>query len=508
MKALVDKIKEASFSVIPVVVIVLVMYLTPWVNFTGTEIGVFLLSAVMLVIGIGLFTLGADVAMSPMGEQVGSGLSRSGKPLLLLAVSFAMGVIITVAEPDLSVLAGQVSQMVNSWVLIGVVGAGVGLFLVFSVIKTIRNKPLAQILMYFYLALFALVSVLISRGGNNFTALAFDSGGVTTGPITVPFIMALGIGIASTFSEKNDGENSFGSIALCSVGPVLAVMLIGIFSKGSVTYEMPDYSMASFLGRILFAIFIDTVTEVAIALGIISAFFFVLQVTVLRLPLRKLLGIVLGIIYTFTGLVIFMTAVKIGFMPIGFKLGTELAAAGRTDVPVIFGFVTGMATVAAEPAVHVLNSKVEEVTNGMISKRSMMIALSAGVGISIALSVVRIIFDFSVLYYLIPGYIVSLGLSLVVPGIYTSIAFDSGGVASGPLTSSFILPFAIGVCSVLQGVEKVPVDAFGVVAMVAMTPLIAIQLLGFKATVAESVRRKRAIAKILNAEDGQIIEFM
>ncbi len=508
MKALVDKIKEASFSVIPVVVIVLVMYLTPWVNFTGTEIGVFLLSAVMLVIGIGLFTLGADVAMSPMGEQVGSGLSRSGKPLLLLAVSFAMGVIITVAEPDLSVLAGQVSQMVNSWVLIGVVGAGVGLFLVFSVIKTIRNKPLAQILMYFYLALFALVSVLISRGGNNFTALAFDSGGVTTGPITVPFIMALGIGIASTFSEKNDGENSFGSIALCSVGPVLAVMLIGIFSKGSVTYEMPDYSMASFLGRNLFAIFIDTVTEVAIALGIISAFFFVLQVTVLRLPLRKLLGIALGIVYTFTGLVIFMTAVKIGFMPIGFKLGTELAAAGRTDVPVIFGFVTGMATVAAEPAVHVLNSKVEEVTNGMISKRSMMIALSAGVGISIALSVVRIIFDFSVLYYLIPGYIVSLGLSLVVPGIYTSIAFDSGGVASGPLTSSFILPFAIGVCSVLQGVEKVPVDAFGVVAMVAMTPLIAIQLLGFKATVAESVRRKRAIAKILNAEDGQIIEFM
>ena len=508
MKALVDKIKEASFSVIPVVVIVLVMYLTPWVNFTGTEIGVFLLSAVMLVIGIGLFTLGADVAMSPMGEQVGSGLSRSGKPLLLLAVSFAMGVIITVAEPDLSVLAGQVSQMVNSWVLIGVVGAGVGLFLAFSVIKTIRNKPLAQILMYFYLALFALVSVLISRGGNNFTALAFDSGGVTTGPITVPFIMALGIGIASTFSEKNDGENSFGSIALCSVGPVLAVMLIGIFSKGSVTYEMPDYSMSSFLGRNLFAIFIDTVTEVAIALGIISAFFFVLQVTVLRLPLRKLLGIVLGIVYTFTGLVIFMTAVKIGFMPIGFKLGTELAAAGRTDVPVIFGFVTGMATVAAEPAVHVLNSKVEEVTNGMISKRSMMIALSVGVGISIALSVVRIIFDFSVLYYLIPGYIVSLGLSLVVPGIYTSIAFDSGGVASGPLTSSFILPFAIGVCSVLQGVEKVPVDAFGVVAMVAMTPLIAIQLLGFKATVAESVRRKRAIAKILNAEDGQIIEFM
>jgi hypothetical protein len=508
LRALLGKIKEAAFSVIPVVVIVLIMYLTPWVSFTGTEIGVFLVSALLLVIGIGLFTLGADVAMSPMGEQVGTGLSRSGKPLLLLAVCFAMGVVITVAEPDLSVLAGQVSQMVNGWVLIGVVGAGVGVFLVLSVIKVIKNKPLAQILMYFYLVLFALASVMIARGGNNFTALAFDSGGVTTGPITVPFIMALGIGIASTFSTKNDGENSFGSIALCSVGPVLAVMMIGIFSKGSVTYELPDYSMASHLGRNVWVTLLDTVSEVAIALGIISAFFFVLQVTVLKLPVRKLLGIAHGILYTFTGLVIFMTAVKIGFMPIGYKLGTELASAGRTDVLVIFGFITGMATVAAEPAVHVLNSKVEEVTNGMISKRSMMIALSAGVGISIALSVVRIIFDFSVLYYLIPGYIISLGLSLLVPGIYTSIAFDSGGVASGPLTSSFVLPFAIGACYVLQGAEKIPLDAFGVVAMVAMTPLITIQVLGFRATVAERLRKKRAIAKILSADDAQIIEFM
>ena len=209
------------------------------------------------------------------------------------------------------------------------------------------------------------------------------------------------------------------------------------------------------------------------------------------------------------GLVIFMTAAKIGFMPVGFKLGTELSKAGVHPAFLVgFAFVTGMATVLAEPAVHVLNNQVEHVTDGAITKRSMMIALSIGVGISIALSVIRIIFNFSILYYLIPGYIISLGLSLLVPGMYTAIAFDSGGVASGPLTSTFILPFAIGACAVIQGESMIPVDAFGVVAMVAMTPLITIQFLGFKAVVTEKVKAKRAMRRILAADDEQIIEFM
>ncbi|MBO4326726.1 MAG: DUF1538 domain-containing protein [Clostridia bacterium] len=488
--------------------IVIIICLTPFADLNAAEITAFLVASVMLVIGIGLFNMGADLAMSPMGEHIGSGLSKSGKPVLLLVVCFAMGVMITVAEPDLSVLAGQVSDMVKNYVLIGVVGVGVGLFLMLSIIRTVKNKPLPQYLMFFYLLLFALVAVLILRDGNGFSALAFDSGGVTTGPITVPFIMALGIGIATSVGRSKSTENNFGSIALCSVGPVLAVVAIGLFSKGNVTYTLPDYSVESKLGMNFLHTLGDTAGEVAVALLLIAGMFFILQFTLLKLPVKKLLQILYGILYTFVGLVIFMTAVKIGFMPVGFKIGTQLSQKVHPAVLVCFGFLTGMVTVLAEPAIHVLNKQVENVTGGSVSGRSMMIALSAGVGISIALSILRIIFHFSILYYLIPGYIISLGLSLLVPGMYTAIAFDSGGVASGPLTSSFILPFAIGVCSMLQGVESIPLDAFGVVAMVAMTPLITIQMLGFKAVVSERVKSKRAMARILSADDEQIIEFM
>ena len=488
--------------------IVLIICFTPLVDLSTAEITAFIVASVMLVIGIGLFNLGADLAMSPMGEHVGSGLSKSGKPALLLIVCFVMGVMITIAEPDLSVLAGQVSDMVKNYVLIGVVGVGVGLFLLLSIIRTVKNKPLPQYLMFFYLLLFALVAVLILREGNDFAALAFDSGGVTTGPITVPFIMALGIGIASSVGHSKSAENNFGSIAFCSVGPVLAVVAIGLTSKGKVNYTLPDYSVESKIGSNLVHTLLETVGEVAVALVLIAGIFFILQFTLLKLPAKKLFQIINGIIYTFVGLVIFMTAVKIGFMPVGFKLGTQLSEKLHPAALVGFGFLTGMVTVLAEPAIHVLNKQVENVTGGSVSGRSMMIALSIGVGISIALSIIRIIFDFSILYYLIPGYIISLGLSLLVPGIYTAIAFDSGGVASGPLTSSFILPFAIGACSMLQGVGKIPVDAFGVVAMVAMTPLITIQLLGFRAITAERVKNKRAMARILSADDEQIIEFM
>ena len=507
LKILALKIKEAALSVLPVMAIVAVMYFMPFISLSLTELFAFLISAVLLVVGVGFFNLGADLAMSPMGHHIGIGLSKAGKPVMLLIVSFIMGVMITVAEPDLSVLAEHVSDMVNGWVLIGVVGLGVGLFLMLSIIRTVRNKPLPQYLMFFYLALFALVAVLLIREGGGFTALAFDSGGVTTGPITVPFIMALGIGIASTVGGSKDAENNFGSIALCSVGPVLAVIIIGVASKGSINYTLPDYSVEAQLGPQLFRTVLATMGEVAVALVLIAVMFFILQFTLLKLPAKKIFHILHGILYTFIGLVIFMTAVKVGFMPVGFKLGTELASSGYSYVLVIFGFIIGMATVLAEPAVHVLKSQVDQVTDGAVSKRSMTVALAIGVGLSIALSMIRIIFDFSILYYVIPGYIISLWLSLLVPGLYTSIAFDSGGVASGPLTSSFILPLAIGACSVLQGNGAIPFDAFGVVAMVAMTPLITIQILGFKAVVTKSLRTRRAMARILAADDEQIIEF-
>ncbi len=507
LKTLLLKCKEALISVLPVTVIVLLLNVTPLVTLSALEITVFLLSAVFLIVGIGLFNLGADIAMTPMGVQVGSGLSKSRNIGLLLSVSFLLGVLITVAEPDLSVLAAQVSAVVNGTALIITVGAGVGLFLVFAILRIVTKTGLSKILMIFYMLVFALAALVLERGNGAFLALAFDSGGVTTGPITVPFIMALGTGIATTLGGKDAGENSFGLVALCSIGPVLAVMALGLFANGEMIYALPDYSVESHIGAALPHTILEVVKEVALALGLLVLFFTIIQAIFLRLPRRKIYRICIGILYTFVGLVMFLTAVTVGFMPIGYRIGYELSAANSTLL-VIMGFVLGLVVVLAEPAIHVLKSQVEDITNGTVSKRAMMIALSIGVGISIGLSMIRIIFDFSILYYLIPGYFISLGLSFFVPRLYTAIAFDSGGVASGPLTSSFILPLAIGACVSLQGVSSVMENAFGIVAMVAMTPLITIQIMGFRAVMAGKVRDNIMMKQILDADDEQIIDFM
>lgn len=502
-KALFTKLKEATVSVLPVTAIVVLLNCTPLVHFTAQETWVFILCAIALIFGMALFNLGADLAMTPMGEQIGSGLSKTGKFLTLLLVCFFMGVLITIAEPDLSVLADQVKDFIPSTLLTVTIGVGVGLFLVIGILKIVFRVPLSTLLTFFYMLLFALVSLVVIRGSESFLPLAFDSGGVTTGPITVPFIMALGVGVAATLGNKREKENSFGFIALCSIGPILAVMLLGAIRTGDIDYSLPDYSVAlSELGVALF----HTIKNVLIALVPIVIFFFVLQAIFMRASKRKLKQIIIGIFYTFFGLVIFLTAVEFGFMPIGFKMGCHLAGQSKTLL-VIAAFVLGFTVVLAEPAIHVLNKQVEAVTGGGVSKRSMLIALSVGVGVSVTLSVVRIIFDFSILYYLIPGYFLSLGLSFFVPKLYTAIAFDSGGVASGPMTSTFILPFAIGICSVLQP-TSILTDAFGLVAMVAMTPLITIQTLGFKAIATKHIKEKIAMKRILEADDKQIIQFM
>lgn len=501
LKALLQKMKEATVSVLPVTAIVLLLDLTPLVDFTLTESIVFLCSALALIIGMSLFNLGADVAMTPMGEQVGSGLPKSGKFKTLFFVCFLMGVFVTIAEPDLSVLASQVKEVINSTTLIIAIGVGVGAFLVLGILRVVFRLNLSHLMTFFYMLLFALAALASAE----FLPLAFDSGGVTTGPITVPFIMALGVGVSSALGDKHDRESSFGFIALCSIGPILAVMALGLFSGGDVSYTLPDYSMDSKLAD-LFHVLLDTGKEVAVAIVPIVVFFFLLQFLFLKLPKKRILQIVVGIFYTFFGLVIFLGAVSIGFMPIGYKMGTQLAAQSEILL-VVFAFVLGLTVVLAEPAIHVLNRQVESVTGGAIKKSSMLIALSVGVGAAIALSVIRVIFDFSILYYLIPGYFLSLGLSFFVPKIYTAIAFDSGGVASGPLTSSFILPFVIGVCSVIQP-SAILTDAFGLVSMVAMTPLITIQALGFKAVATKHVREKIAMRRILGADDKQIIDFL
>ena len=507
LKELFAKIQEALFSALPITAIVYILSLTPWFNFTAAELITFTVGAVLLVVGLGLFSLGADMAMTPMGSHVGSGLSRQKKLTLLLVVCFVLGMLITIAEPDLQVLAKQVSAVMNGTVLIYAVGIGVGAFLVVAVLKIVFRRSLSSILMLFYMLMFAMALMLVVNGNESLLPMSFDSGGVTTGPITVPFIMALGVGISSVLGDRHSQENSFGLVSLCSVGPILAVLVLGIFSRNDLTYTVPDYSVSNQIVDAFIHTALHTCKEVAIALGLIVVFFLGCQVLFLKLSRKRLMKIGLGVIFTYIGLVMFLTGVNVGFMPIGYKLGYELAQLNQ-GLLVILGLIMGVLVVLAEPAIHVLNQQVEEVTGGYVSKKSMLLGLCIGVGASIALSMIRIIFDFSIVYYVIPGYFLSLALSLFVPPVYTAIAFDSGGVASGPMTSGFILPFATGVCVCLQGEAAVLRDAFGVVAVVAMTPLITIQLLGFRAIVSEKIAEKRAMKKILGADDQQIINFM
>ena len=507
MKELFDKIKEALMSTLPITVIVYLLALTPWFNLTSTELIAFSIGAVLLVVGLGLFSLGADLAMTPMGTHVGSGLSKQRKLPLLLGASFVLGMLITIAEPDLQVLANQVSSVMNGSLLIYAVGFGVGSFLVVAVLRIVFKKQLSNILMLFYMLLFAVALLLAVNDNLNLLPLAFDSGGVTTGPITVPFLMALCVGISSVLGDRHSQENSFGMVALCSIGPILAVLLLGVFSTNDLIYSVPDYGVShDILGSFLTAAS-HTAKEVAIALGMIVLFFGICQAFFLKLPKKRLLKIAVGVVFTYVGLVLFLTGVNVGFMPVGFKMGTQMASI-HPALLVGLGLLMGVLVVLAEPAIHVLNAQVEDVTGGSISKRSLMTGLCVGVGASIVLSVIRILFDFSLAYYIIPGYFISLALSLFVPPVYTAIAFDSGGVASGPMTSGFILPFATGICVALQGESAVLNLAFGVVALVAMTPLITIQVLGFRAMISQRVQERRAMKRILDADDQQIINFM
>lgn len=507
LSALGEKLKESLISVLPVSLIVLVLSLTPWVDISPKELAVFAGATIFLILGIGFFNRGADMAMTPMGQYIGEGLTESKKMGLLLTIAFVMGLLITIAEPDLSVLASQVSAVMNGTVLIVTVGIGVGIMLLLGVLKILFHFDLTSILMFLYMVLFCLAALLMDSDENwPLLSMCFDSGGVTTGPITVPFIMALGVGIAMTVGGRNASENSFGLIALCSVGPIAAVLLLSIFSTGSLDFAAPDYSMETIMSEGLWKLLAGSMVNVGKSLVFIVLFFFILQFTVLKLPKSKILQIIFGILYAFLGLVLFLSAVEMAYMPIGYKIGSELA---QLPPAIIVGlaFIIGMVVVLAEPAVHVLNNQVQEITGGEVSKRQMMTALSVGVGVSIGLSVLRIYMGFSLLYYLIPGYLISLGLSFFVPKLYTAIAFDSGGVASGPLTSSFILPLIIGACMTLHGESKILELAFGVVAMVAMTPLITIQSLGFKSVLASRRRKNAAMRRILASPDEDPIIY-
>ena len=401
-----------------------------------------------------------------------------------------IGVIVTVSEPDLQVLATQVPGVPNP-VLIGAVAVGVGIFLVIALLRILFRVPLNRLLVGFYLVVFTLAALI----PGDFLAIAFDSGGVTTGPMTVPFIMALGLGVSSIRSDADASQDSFGLVALCSIGPILAVMVLSLLYPASGAYtpvSIPEVPDSRALWKLFEEGLPEYIAEVALCLAPIAAFFVVFQVVSLKLKKKKVLKIVVGILYTYIGLVLFLTGVNVGFMPAGNYLGQVLGGQSSRWLLIPIGMLIGYFIVRAEPAVYVLNKQVEEVTDGAISAGTMGAALSAGVALSVGLAMVRVLTGISILWFLIPGYLFAISISFVVPKLYTAIAFDAGGVASGPMTATFLLPLAQGACIAVGG--NIVTDAFGVVAMVAMTPLITVQLMGL---VAQLKTRKACSAQPL-----------
>lgn len=499
MNNLMKVLKESLQSVLPIFAIVLLLSIT----FAPLESGVlvmFLFGTLLLIVGMGFFTVGSGISMEPLGEGIGSTLAKIKDVKIPLIVCFVLGIIITVAEPDLTVLAEQVPSIPNL-VLIIAVAVGVGLFLVVAMIRSRRGFKLNSLLLVFY----AVVIALAFLAPDDFIPTAFDSGGVTTGPITVPFIMALGAGIASMSNSKNARENSFGLIALCSIGPILSVLLLSIVFKPESETTQTTIVIAE-TTKEAFEAFIKGLPkfaeEVIVAIIPILAVLVAFQVLTKKFNTHQLIKMGVGFVYTYVGLVLFLTGANVGFMPAGRLIGARIAEGDASFMLVPIGAVMGYFVVSAEPAVHSLKHQVEEITNGSVSQKSIGLALSIGVGISVGIAMLRVLTGIPVLPILIFGYVISLIITFFVPPIYTGIAFDSGGVASGPMATTFILPFAIGACESLGG--NVMTDAFGIVAMVAMTPLIAIQVMGLVSEIKRKKQLAAARSEILALEDNMI----
>lgn len=471
---LMEKVYESVASVLPITVIVLALSISIAPLTPGTWT-LFFFGALMLIFGMGFFTLGVEMSMIPMGEGIGVMMSRAKHVGTPLAICFVLGMVVTIAEPDLSVLAQQVPSIPNM-ALILTVAVGVGLFLMLAQVRIRLRIPLSYMLVFFYIIIF-IMAVIIP---DNFVAVSFDSGGVTTGPITVPFIMALGIGLASVRSDKNSSTDSFGLTALCSIGPILSVMILGICYKPQDAVYTPASMMELATTRAVAEEFAKALPayakEVLVAMLPILVLFLVFQVISKRFHKHQILRIVLGLIYTYGGLVMFLTGVNVGFMPAGQYIGQTIGAGSQRFLLIPIGMLIGYFIVKAEPAVRVLTKQVEEITNGSITQHSIEVALSVGIALSVGLAMLRILTGLNIMVFLIPGYLLSLAMTFFVPQIFTGIAFDSGGVSSGPMTTTFLLPLAMGACEAVGG--NILTDAFGIVAMVAMTPLCTIQLLG------------------------------
>ena len=475
LRSLLEKFKESFISTVPFFVIIVALYLIFLPFNIWAFVGLFVATALMIV-GMSLFNIGVDMSTMKMGGYVGSHLSKSRRLTMMTILSFILGFIVTIAEPDLMVLAEQVPGISSKWIILITVSCGTGIFLVLSTLRTIFRLNIKVLLIVSY----ALTLVLCIFSPLQFLPLAFDTMGVTTGAVSVPFIMAFGLGICAVRSGKNNQNDGFGLIALASIGPVLAILIVSMFLKSGAVAEDTVATMVSTsseLGMSIGTNILSYLKEVFVVIIPIFVFFLLYNFIFLKLPMSTLIRIFIGLIYTYIGLVIFLTGVSVGYLPTAQVLGHAIVGVNKWWL-VPLGLIMGFTLIFAEPAVHVLNKQVEDITEGIISKKTMLIGLSIGVAIAMLIIVLRAILAIDFMWICTPIVLIMIVLSIFTPELFEGIAFDSGGVAAGSLSASFILPFVSGVCGEL-GLNSM-LYAFGSIAIVAMIPTIVIQIMGIK----------------------------
>ena len=497
-KSFLEKLKESFFSVFPVTIIILCL-----IAFLGDatlgEILSLLISACLLIVGMSLFSLGADNSMIELGKDIGATLSKSKKLWLMLLISFIIGFIITFAEPDLMVLAIKVadkSSLNSVWIFISTVSLGVGLFLMFTIFKLVFRWKLSVILTIAYGAIIIL-SFFVPK---QFMPIAFDSGSVTTGPISVPFLLSFGLGLSAVRSGNNE-DDSFGLIALCSAGPILAVMIMSLFLTGGNGSNVEVTNSVGIAQQFLQST-LSYISDVALVILPIVLLFFVFQVFVFKFPKQKVSRTIFGFFITYLGIVLFLTGVECGYTNLGQKIGETISVLSYNYIAIPIGFILGAFAIMAEPALHVLKKQVENITGGVIKQKAIVIAISIGVACSVAVAVVQNMYDFSLLYIIVPVYTICLLLSFFNTKLFTAVAFDSGGVATGAMAVSFTLPFVMGLSTGNS-------NGFGTIALIAAFPILTMQILGaiYKIVL---LKKRGAFQKLIfwkKKSSFEIIEF-
>ncbi len=483
VKVILTKLKESALSVFPISVLMLVLILTI-TDMPLWGVVAFLVGVLLLYIGMFAFNVGIDMSILQMGEIIGSELTKSRKTWVMLSAGFVLGFVVTIAEPDLSVLASQVPAIPNLTLLLSV-ALGVGALFMIGLLRILMKWEMKYLLLISYTVVFLFAGI----AAPDFLAISFDSGGVTTGPITVPFILAIGMGVSAVSAGRQSSEDSFGLCAVCSVGPMIAMTVCGMFfdtSNNEYTSELHGFPEGGEFFALLGKTFVKTLGEVLMTLLPVVVIFLLFQIFRVRVSRSRLGKIFVGMFYTYIGLSVFLTGIHIGFHQAGMYLGEYLGRMEQNFIAIPIAALMGCLVVLAEPAVHVLGRQVSEITNGAIPKKVLLFGMSAGVSIALALAAVRILFRINIWLILLPIYVIAVALAFITPKMFVSIGFDSGGVAAGAMSTAFSLPFAIGLCNAVGG--NIMTDAFGCVAFIASLPIITVELIG----VIYSVMMKRA----------------